>query len=84
MPRDNSQDGRGLILPKPGEKRILSIWDFIDKIARVGKVVGPQIAINAKSVEDFVKAYYIVGPDGEPLLSNPPQGAIPQVKIQHE
>jgi len=46
--------------------------------------VGPQIAINAKSVEDFVKAYYIVGPDGEPLLGDPPQGTIPQVKIQHK
>jgi len=84
LPRDNSQDARGLIPPKPKEKRKLSIYDFIDKISRVGKVVDPQIAINAKSVEDFVKAYYIVGPNGEPLLNNPPKGAIPQVKIQHE
>jgi len=81
LPRDNSQDARGLIPPKPKEKTILSIYDFIDNISRVGKVVDPQIAINAKSVEDFVKAYYIVGLDGEPLLKNPPKGAIPQVKI---
>jgi len=46
--------------------------------------VGRQISINAKSVGGVVKAYYIEGPDGEPRLNNPPQGAIPQVKIQHE
>jgi len=46
--------------------------------------VDPQIAINAKSVEDFVKAHCIVGLDEEPLLNNPPKRAILQVKIQHQ
>jgi len=84
LPPDNSQDARGLIPPEPKEKKIPSIYDFIDTIRTVGDVIDPQIAINAKSVEDFVKAYYIEGPDGRPLLNNPPQGAIPQVKIKHE
>ena len=81
---DNSQDARGLIPPEPREKKIPSIYDFIDTIRTVGDVVDPQIAVNAKSVEDFVKAYYIEGPDGRPLLNNPPRGDIPQVKIKHE
>ena len=81
---DNSQDARGLIPPEPKEKKIPSIYDFIDTIRTVGDVIDPQIAINAKSVEDFVKAYYIEGPDGRPLLNNPPRGDIPQVKIKHE
>jgi len=84
LPRDKSQDARGLIPREPKRKKNTSIYNFIDKIRRVGNVVDPQIAINAKSVEDFVKAYYIEGPNGRPLLNNPPRGDIPQVKIQHE
>jgi len=38
---DISQDARGLIPPKPREKNILTTYDFIDKIARVGDVMDP-------------------------------------------
>ena len=31
-----------------------------------------------------MKSYYIERLDGEPLLNNSPQGAIPQVKIQYQ
>ncbi|PWW75405.1 hypothetical protein C7212DRAFT_345387 [Tuber magnatum] len=81
LPPDESQDARGM---SPGlqEPKNVSIYDFIDRICSQGE--DKQVAINAKSVEDFVKAYYIQGPDGSPVLNNPPTGAIPQVQIDDE
>ncbi|KAG0137672.1 hypothetical protein HOY82DRAFT_588914 [Tuber indicum] len=80
---DKSQDARGMVPPQPIEKRIVSIYDFIDKI--IAPVEEPEDAeINAKAVEEFVGTYYIEGPDGRPLLNNGPTGDIPQAQINHE
>ncbi|PWW75417.1 hypothetical protein C7212DRAFT_364587 [Tuber magnatum] len=81
LPPDESQDARGMF-PELQKPKNVSIYDFIDRICSQGE--DKQVAINAKSVEDFVKAYYIQGPHGSPMLNNPPTGAIPQVQISDE